>query len=438
MKKVLIVSPHFPPINAPDMQRVRLALPHLRARGWEPTVLAVAPDFVEGAVLDPRLEATYPPDIRVVRVGGVRPQLTRWAGVGSLWLRCGRAVARAGTRLLREEKFDAVLFSTTKFNAFELGPRWRREFGVPFVVDYQDPWVNDYYDRTGTVPPGGKLKYAFAQWTARRAEPRVLREAAAVISVSDSYPLTLARHYPWLERARVHVLPFGAATQDFEAVSGYRPAQPLVNFADGGFHHVYTGRCGPDMAAALAMLFRAFRRYRITHPAAAAKMRFHFIGTDYAPPPLGRDSVRPIAEAEGVADCVHEHRYRVPYFDALYYLRHASALVAVGSDDPTYSASKIYPYVLARRPLLLIFHRHSLVLEFAERVAAGERFAFGAAGDIDAVAAAVYQRWFVEEGWQKPAAYHREALAPFLAEAMTAKLAAILDEAAGGAPLPAA
>ena len=103
MKKILIVSPHFPPINAPDMQRVRLSLPFLRAQGWEPTVLAVTPESVEGGVRDPMLESTYPVDIRIVRVRGISPRLTRWAGIGSLWWRCGRAVARAGERLLRRK-----------------------------------------------------------------------------------------------------------------------------------------------------------------------------------------------------------------------------------------------------------------------------------------------------------------------------------------------
>jgi len=41
MKRVLIVSPNFPPINAPDMQRVRMSLPFYRDNGWEPVVLAV-------------------------------------------------------------------------------------------------------------------------------------------------------------------------------------------------------------------------------------------------------------------------------------------------------------------------------------------------------------------------------------------------------------
>ena len=76
------------------MQRVRLALPHLRKLGWNPTVLAVEPALIEGATLDPLLEQTYPADIRLIRVRGLPHRYTRWAGVGSLWWRCGRGIRR--------------------------------------------------------------------------------------------------------------------------------------------------------------------------------------------------------------------------------------------------------------------------------------------------------------------------------------------------------
>jgi hypothetical protein len=89
MKNVLIVSPHFPPVNAPDMQRVRLALPYLRAQGWEPTVLAVAPEYIEGGVREPLLESTYPADVPVVR--GFRPAVVAVRGRA----RAGRPAAAA-------------------------------------------------------------------------------------------------------------------------------------------------------------------------------------------------------------------------------------------------------------------------------------------------------------------------------------------------------
>jgi hypothetical protein len=304
MRRVLLVSPHFPPVNAPDMQRARLALPYLRELGWSPTVLAVSPERVEGAVLDPLLAATYPAEVPVLRVGGVSPRLTRPLGFGSLWWRCGHALRRAGDALLATQPHDLVFFTTTQFDAFTLGPRWRQRFGVPYALDYQDPWVNTYYRRAGVRPPGGPLRYWFSQYTARRREPAVVRGAGAILSVSSAYVPDLLSRYPGLDPDRLHHLPFGASAADLELARTHRPAKPLVNFDDGHQHLVYAGRCGPDMTRSLTLLFRAFRRQLERCPEQAARLRFHFIGTDYAPPPLGRYWALPIAEQEGVAPSI--------------------------------------------------------------------------------------------------------------------------------------
>ena len=434
LRRVLIISPHFPPVNAPDMQRARLALPFLRETGWEPVVLCLDPTMVEGAVIDPLLERTYPRDIRIVRVKGFPPKATRWAGFGNLWLRCGRAFARAGERLLQAERFDLVFFTTTQFSALGLGPKWLKRFGVPYVLDYQDPWINPYYRATNTRPPGGWAKFRLSQWYARMIEPSALRHAAAVIGVSDSYGQALANSYPWFDPQRLQLLPFGASSADFTAVADYRPEKPLVPFGDGNSHHVYAGRCGPDMTFAMSVLFRAFKLYLRENPAEAKKIRFHFIGTDYAPPPLGRAWALPIAAAEGVTDYVNEHCYRVKYFDALYYLSNADALVGVGSNDPTYAASKIFPYVVARRPLVLIYHERSLVLELARRVSAGVRFQFSGPDDIDILAGEVHQKWFASPNRQQFRDYDAAAFQPYTAAELTRRLGSVFDKACALAP----
>src|SRR5947209_4848059 len=178
MRRVLIISPHFPPVNAPDHQRIRMSLPYLGEFGWEATVLAVKAECVEGATLDPLLQKTTPYEIEVIRVGAVSSKLTRYLGLGSLAVRALPFLWRSGNRLLEPEnkqqttdevqqarkKIDLVYFSTTQFPVTILGPIWKRRFGVPYVVDFQDPWLDDYYRRTGTPPPGGKLKYAFGRF----------------------------------------------------------------------------------------------------------------------------------------------------------------------------------------------------------------------------------------------------------------------------------
>jgi hypothetical protein len=194
-------------------------------------------------------------------------------------------------------------------------------------------------------------------------------------------------------------------------------------------HLVYAGRCGPDMSTSLTIVFRAFKLFLTARPAEAERIRFHFIGTDYAPRPLGREWAMPVALAEGVEYYVEEHCYRVPYFDALYYLTHADGLIAVGSNDPTYSASKIFPYFLARKPMLVVFNESSLVLAMAKELNCGVRFSFGSAKDIERVAAAVANQWFLADQLGIAPAIDLDLFRPYSAQGMTRRMADTFNEA---------
>ena len=436
MKRLLIVSPHWSPINAPDLQRVRMGLRYYREHGWEPTILAVAPEFVEGGVCEPLLEQSYPADIRVIRTRGLRPESTRRFGFGSLWLRCGAALRRAGDALLARENCDLAFFSTTQFSAFSLGPRWLQRHGLPYVLDYQDPWRNDYYHRTRTRPPGGHLRYFLSQLGSRWREPAALRRAAGVIAVSANYGHQLHRLYPWFPAGAVRVLPFGGSEHDFQLARAQTPAAPLIDFHDGLLHLVYVGRCGPDMSTSLRALFAAFARHLQASPAQAARLRLHFIGTGYAPPPLGREWVMPLARALGVQAHVQEVCYRIPYFEALHYLSHAHALLAVGSNDASYSPSKIYPNLLAQRPLLMIYHEQSLACEVARHVGDPVLATFNEATDPADLARSIHARWFAPEAYLHAPSSDPQRLAPYGAQAATAKLCSFFDEVLGRSAAP--
>ena len=423
MKDVLIVSPHFPPVNAPDMQRVRLALPHLARHGWRATVLALEPESVEGAVIDPLLEQTYPEKTRIIRVRGLSPRLTRPFGFGSIWWRCGRAFRKAGEELLQSGGFDLVFFSTTQFDFFTLAPLWRVAFGVPYVLDFQDPWVNDYYRRTGTRPPGGRFRYALAHSRAVREEPKALRGAAHVISVSPGYLDDFSRRYAWFDRARASVHPFGASAADLGVAAANPPLRPLIDWNDGRRHLVYTGRAGPDMEPALRILFRALRRHVERNPA-ADRLHFWFIGTSYAPGSLAKPTVAPIAAAENVDHLVTEHCHRVPYFEALHYQGRADAILAIGSDDRSYNASKLAGCLLAGRPALALYREGSPALGFVRRTGGARAIGFGSDDESAVTAVAAW----LAEGMPADSA-RPEELARITAESTTAALARTFDAA---------
>src|SRR5262249_23588397 len=106
-RRVLMISPHFPPDSSAASHRVRLLAPHLESAGWRPTVLTLTPDAYEGT-LDPALEQTVPMSLDLVRCRAWSAAATRRFGVGDLGLRSFDALRRSAIALLERERYDVV------------------------------------------------------------------------------------------------------------------------------------------------------------------------------------------------------------------------------------------------------------------------------------------------------------------------------------------
>jgi hypothetical protein len=409
--RALIVSPHFPPVNTPDMHRVRLLLPFLRQHGVDAEVLCVAPEYVN-APKDPWLSDGLPVNVPVHRVKALPLSWSRCPGVRSLSVRARRQLARTGDQLLASGRFDVVYFSTTIFPLHTLGPRWKRRFGVPFVMDYQDPWITDYYrDHPEIVPPGGRLKFHIIDALQRRIEPRVLRECAGITSVSPAYPTQLAKRYEWAAGLPYLVQPFPGPSRDVQrfrsaaiAQEWFRPAEDVVNW-------VYAGAVIPGMLPVLRSFFEAVRDG--VPPETRARLRMHFLGTSYA---SGRAApiVMPLAHELGLAEQVRERCERLPYSEVLQCLNDADALLAFGSNDAGYSPSKVYPYLLARKPLLAIYHEQSEVQSLFARVGGAVSIPFGTPYDPVRTRAEIGQRWVQLRGYETTMRLNESALEEYL------------------------
>jgi hypothetical protein len=381
-RRVLIVSPHFPPINAPDHQRVRMALPFYREFGWHADVLAVAAEDVE-APHDEDLLRTLPPRAEIVRARALPVHLTRRLGLGNLAWRALPGLYAAGSRLLRRRRYDLIFFSTTQFATMALGPLWKARFGVPYVLDFQDPWRTDYYARRRIAPPGGARKYAFARATAALLEPLVVPHAAHIITVSRSYAHALQRRYAGLSARDFTVLPFGGSARDFK-IAGMRdcPAgEPEVR------RWVYVGAAGSVMRRALALLFHSIALERAVQPHAWDDIRLEFIGTSYAPPGREAPSVLPVAREFGLDALVREQPARVPYLESLRRMQEADVLLVLGTDDAAYSASKTATALMAGRPLLALVHERSPARPLLASANLGPVTTFSTHGPDDAAVA---------------------------------------------------
>ncbi|HEY1796217.1 MAG TPA: glycosyltransferase [Stellaceae bacterium] len=364
-RKVLIVSPRFPPTNAADLHRVRTSLAHYRSFGWEPSVLAVDP-ATSDCIDDPALAEALPNDIPVVRVTAWSEKRCRRFGFGQLAYRSLLPLYRAGCDLLRSGGYDVVLFSTTAFLCFAIGPLWQRRYGCAIVYDFHDLWYRGPLPRADV--PGNPIKYRADQWLAKRLESFSLRAASHVFAVSEFYVATLSRRYPWLEPDRFTVLPFGAEPGDYAFVRG-RGIRQGVFAADRGIRRwVCAGAIAPAMLPVVAALCRGVARWRDADPGPAAALRLTFVGTDYAGPQRSFKRVEPTAREYGVADLVEEFPDRIPYFEALAFNLASDAVLLIGSAEADYTASKLLTVALSKKPILALFHRNSLVSRIAAQL----------------------------------------------------------------------
>ena len=431
MRRLLMISPHFPPDSSAGTHRVRLLAPHLEAYGWRPTVLTVAEQDYEGRV-DPELAALVPASLSVVRSRALSPRLTRPIGVGDLGIRALPGLRRIAWQLFEQHPFDAVFITIYPTYPAILGPMLKLRFGVPFVFDYQDPWVSAWGKAVGGGAGGAvDVKSRSTRALAERLEPRVLRAADAVTAVSArTYEDACAR--TGASPRAVAEIPIGWDSADLEALARRTATSRLIP-DDGRVNICYTGTLLPLGVATLRAVLTAARTAIDREPKLADRVRFHFFGTSNQTGG-GEPRVLPHARELGVEHLVREHPARLDYLDALDALRQASALLLLGSSEPHYTPSKVFPALLANRPLLAVYHRESTAVDMLSAAApppAARVITFTDERPVDGVVSCIADalRALVSSAGE-PVQINRSALDPWSARALAGRLAAVCDRIA--------
>lgn len=356
-KKALIISPYFAPSNTADMQRVRMSLPFYKDFGWEVEVVAVKEQYTD-AVSDYLLNESIPDYIKIHHINALPKNWTKKIGLGSIALRSLWYYKQYVNRLLKKEQFDLIYFSTTQYPVCVLGPYWKKKFEIPYVIDIQDPWFTNYYeDKPKHKRP---KKYWFSYHLDKYLEPFAMKAVSGLISVSEAYIEDLILRYPHLKRVPSDTITFGGFKKDLEIAEMNRHILELAFNKDPKYKHiVYVGRGGFDMQRAVMLLLKGFKIGLKKNAKHFNNLKFHFIGTSYAPLGSGQKTLQGVAEKLGVGRFVTEQTDRISFYESIYNLQNADALFIPGHIKPAYTASKIYPYIMTEKPILAIFNLES-------------------------------------------------------------------------------
>jgi glycosyltransferase involved in cell wall biosynthesis len=467
-RRVLLVSLDFPPRRTSGVYRPTGLAKYLGRFGWNPTVLTTGASSVslwDAKHEDETLLRRLPPSVRVERTpffsvsgwekkasalaggqskkansgakknddaGASQPtgtpapasgpsalhRITSWAAnlvrtflyfpddtVG--WL--PYAVSRA-IRLHEQEKFDAI-YTTSPPRSTQLIGLWLKLLlGVPWVVEFRDPWYappseNEIWDHR--VP-------RFRRWLEARINSMLLRNADAIVVMTDGHARELCQHFG-VPQEKVHVVPNGFDEEDF---CGPHAAKPSA-FAEGYIHISHFGTVYPKFSgkffAALAGLLRE-------SPELKDVLRVNVIG-------FPDDETQRWAQSEELRGVIQFHKLmehaeavdamRASNFLLLFYAHRRIAQVS--------APGKLYEYLRVGRPVLAVTYEGGV-----QRHVEGAQAGFVLPPD-DPQAIQRMLREIIHDHWSDvprgPEPPSPEYVAQFHYESLAAKLAHAMDEA---------
>ena len=361
MKKILIISPHFPPSNLAAVHRSRLFVQHLPSFGWQPIILMVDEKYYEEKP-DHNLIKLLAADLKIEKVNAL--PITKPRLIGDIGLRAFFQLYKKAKQLIKNEKIDFLYIPIPSFYCALLGRWLHSSTKIKYGIDYIDPWVHDF--------PGSEKVFSrhwFSTKLAKILEPIAVKKASLITGVAEGYYKGVIDRNPYLlQQAVFGAIPYGGEVKDHNAVAQLGIEPYLFKKKTGKIQLVYAGAMLPKAYRPLEEIFKAIQQ----NTAIFKAVEFHFIGTGKSPDDTESYNIKLLAEQYNLwQTIVYEYPQRISYLDVLVHLNNADGLFILGSTEPHYTPSKTYQGVLSGKPILAVLHQQSTALKVLEESKAG-------------------------------------------------------------------
>jgi len=237
MKRVLVITYHWPPSGGVTVLRCLKLVKYLKEFGWEPVVFTARDAKYQFE--DSSNFKDIPEGLEVVRVTAPEPtnlfkrltgrkrdtpllsitatsadQRSRWDALGvwvrgnffipdarALWI---RPSVRHLNRYLKDHPVDAIFTDGPPHTNTVIGLRVAQRFQLPWLADFQDPWTQvDYYTDMRIGKRADRIH--------RALEQAVFRTASKISIASPTW----ANDLESIGARNVEVLPYGYDEADF-------------------------------------------------------------------------------------------------------------------------------------------------------------------------------------------------------------------------------
>lgn len=373
MKKILIISPHFPPSNLAGVHRSRLFAQHLPSFGWEPIILTVDEKFYEEKP-DYNLEKLLNPGLRIEKVKAFA--ITKPRLIGDIGIRSFFQLYKKAKKIIQSEKIDFLSITIPSFYVALLGRWLHASTGIKYGIDYIDPWVHNF-------PGSNKIftRHWFSKKLAKFLEPVALKNASLITGVAEGYyAQVLVRNPQLAQKVITGAMPYGGEVLDHVRVNALNIEPYLFKTNPQKLQMVYAGAMLPKAYGPLEKIFESIA----ANPLIFAETEFHFIGTGKTPDNVKGFNIKPLAQKYGLWNkVIFEYPQRIPYLDVLIHLNIADGIFILGSTEPHYTPSKVYQGILSGKPILAVLHKESTAIKVLEESDGGMTLTFNGENDLD-------------------------------------------------------
>ena len=284
------------------------------------TASANKPNFLKSAIQDLLL-----PD----------PQVT--------WL---PALTRNARRIIRQRNIDLVLITVPPFSSVLLVERLRKEFPkLAIVVDFRDEWLST------TINLVSFSRSQRALQIARDAEASAVKNASAVVAVTEAARREIRARYPQEPESKFQLVPNG-----FDATRLRRSSSPPKQRSGERIVASYVGTIyGSTEPTTLVEAVQSLP------PDVKSRFKLRFIG--HIEEPRFRQCLLQLGD-------IVELKGFLPQTEALALMNETDYALLI-THDPLNVAAKFYDYVGSGKPILATVHPDGDVRRLLEELRAG-------------------------------------------------------------------
>ena len=390
MKKVLIITYHWPPMGGGGVQRWLKMSKYLRDYGWEPIIFTVTD--AEISLPDESLLAEVPENVETIRVPiwepfGLYKKITgkkddekvqpgflsegeggSWKQDLAYWIRGNvfipdakrfwiKPASRELINYLQDHPVDAIVSTGPPHTTHIIALKAKQKTGVAWLADFRDPWTFvDYYD---------KLKLSkYADRRHHHLERKVINTADRTVTVTPSWAADFNK--------RDFVKKVEVVTNGYDPADFYNREEVEL---DQDFTITHIGSMNADRNP--HNFWPQLQNIAEQNPAFAETLKIQLIGpVDYAV----FESIK-MYKLESYV----EHVKNVPHAEVIPQLQKSQLLLLPLNDTPNIDGvvpGKLFEYIGAQRPILCIGKPTGDAANIIRECEAGEVFDFTATTEI--------------------------------------------------------